>query len=65
MNTRTLPPDVFRAKRILAGHKQESLARALGCSTGTIRNYERGRTRVIYSIRPGDLARELRLDQVA
>lgn len=56
-----ISPEAFKARRILSGHKQESLARALGCSRSTIRNFERRRVESLYSVRWEDLARELRL----
>jgi transcriptional regulator with XRE-family HTH domain len=51
----------FRRLRILAGHKQESLAMALGCSVSTISKFERGITKQLYSIDYKALAQELNL----
>lgn len=59
-----LTPEQFRARRLLAGHKQESLARALRCTTKTIRNYEKGKVKRLYSVRWEDVRRELKLDQI-
>ncbi len=61
VTTRDISPEDFKARRILAHHKQDSLAMALNCSSKTIRNYERRRTTRLYSVRWGDLARELKL----
>jgi DNA-binding XRE family transcriptional regulator len=55
----------FRARRLLADHKQESLAAALGCTRETIQNFESGRTSRMYVVDWAALARELRLDQAA
>lgn len=65
VTSKMIPPDVFKARRILSGHKQESLARALNCSTGSIRNFERRRTSRLYSVAWPDLKRELGLEQAA
>jgi len=65
VNARMISPEVFRARRILAGHKQESLARALRCSRSTIRNFERRRVASLYSVQWDDLARELQLPNKA
>lgn len=65
VDSRMIAPEVFKAQRILAGHKQESLARALGCSRSTIRNFERSRVKALYSVRWDDLARELHLAKAA
>lgn len=56
-----ISPDAFRARRILAGHKQESLARALGCSRSSVQNFERRRVDRLYSVQWDDLAKELAL----
>jgi transcriptional regulator with XRE-family HTH domain len=65
VDARRISPEAFRARRILSGHKQESLARALGCSRATVSNFERKRVDSLYSVRWDDLARELGLDKVA
>lgn len=65
VTTQQISPEQFRARRILAGHKQESLACALGCTRVTINNFERGRTQRILVAKWDDVRRELRLDQAA
>lgn len=65
VSTRMISPDTFKSRRIMAGHKQESLARALGCSRTTIQNFERRRVAQLYSVRWDDLARELGLEKTA
>lgn len=59
VDSQTISPETFREARKRAQHKQESLALALGCSLSTIRNFETGKTRRLYSVRWADLAREL------
>lgn len=58
-----LTAQTFRRLRILAGHKQSSLAEALGCSVTTISNFERGLTKRLYSVDYKILAKELNLTQ--
>jgi DNA-binding XRE family transcriptional regulator len=53
----------FRARRILSGHKQASLAKALGVSRSTVQNFEAKKVDSLYSVRWEDLARELGLPQ--
>lgn len=60
----SLTPKTFRRLRILAGHKQESLAEALGCSVSTISKFERGLTRRLYSVDRKRLAQELNLTDI-
>lgn len=61
VTTRDISPEDFRSKRILANHKQRSLANALKCSRATIQNFESGTTQKLYSVNWEDLARELRI----
>lgn len=61
VDARMISPEDFRARRILAGHKQASLAAALGCSRATVQNFEAKRVASLYSVRWDDLARELQL----
>ena len=56
-----LTAQTFKRLRILAGHKQASLAEALGCSVTTISNFERGLTKRLYSVDYKRLAQELNL----
>lgn len=56
-----LTRETFRRLRILAGHKQITLAEALGCSVSTISNFERGLTKRLYSVDYKKLAQELNL----
>jgi DNA-binding transcriptional regulator YiaG len=65
VDEKMISPDTFRARRAFVRHKQITLANALGCSIGTIRNFEQGLTKRLYSVRWEDLKRELKLDQVA
>lgn len=65
VDARMISPELFKARRILAGHKQESLARALGVSRSTVRNFEARRVASLYSVRWDDLARELKLQAAA
>jgi DNA-binding XRE family transcriptional regulator len=53
----------FKVRRQAVEHKQETLATALHCSARTIRNFEKGKTRRLYAVRWGDLARELGIPQ--
>jgi transcriptional regulator with XRE-family HTH domain len=59
IDTGMISAEDFRTRREAVRHKQQSLAEALNCSPATIRNFEKGRTRRIYSVKWGDLAREL------
>jgi len=61
VTTREISPEDFKTKRIQAGHKQGSLATALGCSTTTIRNFELRRRKRLYAVHWDDLVRELKL----
>lgn len=63
VSTTNIAPEVFKARRILAGHKQESLARALGCSRASIQNFERRRVSSLYSVQWEDVKRELGIKQ--
>lgn len=56
-----ITPQTFKRLRLLAGHKQSSLAEALGCSVATISNFERGLTKRLYSVDFKRLAQELNL----
>lgn len=59
-----ISPAEFTKRMILAGHKQMSLAKALGCCRQTIGNFQKGRTKTIQK-EWGALVRELKLDSQA
>lgn len=61
VTTRDITPADFKAKRLLANHKQATLAAAIGCSEKTVRNFETERTDAMYSVMWESLARELKL----
>lgn len=61
MKNLKITKETFKRLRLLAGHKQESLAEALGCSKSTISKFERGLTKRLYSVDNKKLAEELNL----
>lgn len=63
VTAREISPEQFRARRILANHKQSSLAMALHCSEKTIRNFETKKTAALQSVRWEELAKELGIPQ--
>jgi DNA-binding transcriptional regulator YiaG len=61
VDTEMISPEKFRELRLAVKHNQESLAAALGRSVNTIRNFEQGKTKRLYSVRWDELVRELRI----
>ena len=61
VTSQMISADRFRALRLLARHKQSTLALALGCSERSLRDFEKEKTGALYCVNWADLVRELRI----